>query len=90
MDPKNKNALKDGLKTLSMAANMATAMVGSTFAGVWFGYFLDNRVFNERTHPWLTIIFLFLGIAGGIKGVFTLAQRIKLENQSPPEKDDEK
>lgn len=90
MDPKNKEALKDGIKTLSMAGHLATAMVGSTFAGVWFGYFLDNNVFDGRTHPWLTIIFLFLGIAGGIKGVFTLAFRIKVDNQSPPKKDEEK
>jgi len=77
MDPKNKEAIKEFLKLLSMAGTMTTALVGSTFAGVWFGYFLDTKVFEGSTHPWLTIIFLFFGIAGGIRSLLILIRRFK-------------
>ncbi|OCC15770.1 hypothetical protein DBT_0695 [Dissulfuribacter thermophilus] len=52
-------------------------MVFSTFAGVWFGYWLDRDVFDGRTHPWFTIVFFLFGLAGGIRNLFLLNDRNK-------------
>ncbi len=56
---------------------MASAMVFSTFAGVWFGYWLDKDVFHGKTHPWMTIIFFLFGLAGGIRNLYVLGNRMK-------------
>ena len=58
---------------------MATAMVFSTFAGVWFGYWLDTDVFHGKTHPWMTIIFFLFGLAGGVRNLYILGGRMKRE-----------
>lgn len=77
MDPSTKKAINEAVQQLSTAVTMATGLVCSSFAGVWFGYFLDTKVFDGRTHPWLTLIFLFFGIAGGIRGLFVMAKRFQ-------------
>ncbi len=77
MDPNTKKAINEAIKQLSTAVGMATGLVCSSFAGVWFGYFLDTKVFDGRTHPWLTIIFLLFGIAGGVRGLYVMARRFK-------------
>ncbi len=60
---------------------MASAMVFSTFAGVWFGYWLDKDVFHGKTRPWLTIIFFLFGLAGGIRNLYILGDRMKKEEE---------
>ncbi len=60
---------------------MASAMVFSTFAGVWFGYWLDTDVFHGKTHPWMTIIFFLFGLAGGIRNLFVLGGRMKKDEE---------
>ena len=67
----------DILRILGQISTMATAMVFSTFCGVWFGYWLDNSVFHGKTHPWLTIIFFLFGLAGGLRNLFMMGQRLK-------------
>lgn len=52
-------------------------MVVSTFIGGAFGYWLDNKVFG--TFPWLSMIFLFLGIAAGFVKLFEIAKRSSRE-----------
>jgi len=47
-------------------------LVVSTFVGGGIGYFLDKRVFD--TFPWLSIIFLILGIVAGFKKIFEMAR----------------
>ncbi len=67
------------LRQLSRVSYMASAMVFSTFAGVWFGYWLDKDVFHGKTHPWMTIIFFLFGLAGGIRNLYVLGGRMKKE-----------
>ena len=55
------------------------AVVFSTFAGVFTGYYLDTRFFDGRTYPWLTLICLFFGLAGGVKNFFLLSKRFSQE-----------
>lgn len=77
MNEYTKKYLHDILRILGQISTMATAMVFSTFCGVWFGYWLDNSVFDGKTHPWLTIIFFLFGLAGGLRNLFVMGQRLK-------------
>jgi ATP synthase protein I len=47
-------------------------LVLSTFVGLAIGYWLD-KFFN--TSPWLTIIFLVLGIIAGFRELFRMAKK---------------
>lgn len=67
------------LHALSIASTIALAVVFSTIAGVITGYYLDTWLFKGRTYPWLTIICLFFGIAGGIKNFLILSKRFSKE-----------
>ncbi len=52
-------------------------MVLSIFIGLAVGIYLDRRVFN--TTPWLTLIFLGLGIAAGYRNIgFAIKKSRKL------------
>ncbi len=77
MEPETKKHLHSMLRQLSRVSYMASAMVFSTFAGVWFGYWLDKDVFHGKTHPWMTIIFFLFGLAGGIRNLYVLGNRMK-------------
>ena len=65
---------------LSVASTMGLSMVLAIFIGYGAGYYLD-RYF--QTSPWLTMIFLILGIIAGFKNLYVLARRIqKMERES--------
>ncbi len=51
--------------------------IGFTFAAAIFiglggGIYLDEKVFDGRTSPWLTFIGLAFGIAAGFKSLFDI------------------
>jgi len=87
MDPETKKHLHQLLRQLSRVSYMASAMVFSTFAGVWFGYWLDTDVFHGKTHPWMTIIFFLFGLAGGIRNLYVLGSRMKRDEERRSEKE---
>lgn len=60
---------------------MGLNLVVSTFIGLAIGYWLDG-VFSTR--PWLTIIFLLLGIVSGFREIFRMIQK---EDRGPDSKD---
>ncbi len=62
-------------KGLAMLASMGIAMVVSTVIGLVIGIYLD-KLFG--TKPWLTIIFLLLGIAAGFKNMYETARKYGL------------
>jgi F0F1-type ATP synthase assembly protein I len=47
----------------------------SIFIGVGIGYYLDHKVFDGRTSPWLTLIFLGFGVAAAFKNLYDMASR---------------
>lgn len=55
-----------------MAWTVGLNLVLSTFIGLAIGYWLD-KVFG--TSPWLTIIFLVLGIIAGFRELFRMAKK---------------
>jgi len=81
MKPETKEYLNQTIRQLGRVSYMASAMVFSTFAGVWFGYWLDKDVFHGKTHPWMTIIFFFFGLAGGIRNLYVLGGRMRKDEE---------
>ena len=63
---------KGVFKGLAMLASMGIAMVVSTLIGLVIGIYLD-RFFG--TKPWLTIIFLLLGIAAGFRNIYEMTRK---------------
>jgi len=63
---------KSLFKQLLEASSVGIQLVLSTFVGFAMGYFLDKFF---RTFPWLTIIFLFLGIFAGFYDLVRVARK---------------
>ncbi len=69
---------KDFVKAWSVGLNL----VFSTFIGLAMGYGLDK--FFKVTFPWLTIVFLVLGIVSGFRDLLRFAKR---QDNGPDKKD---
>ena len=59
-------------RQLLQASTVGLNLVLSTFVGLAIGYGLD-RLFHSS--PWLTIIFLILGIIAGFRELFRMAKK---------------
>ena len=59
-------------KQLLQASSIGLNLVLSTFVGLAIGYGLDSLFHSS---PWLTIIFLILGIIAGFRELLRLANR---------------
>ncbi|MBI5971080.1 MAG: AtpZ/AtpI family protein [Deltaproteobacteria bacterium] len=59
-------------RSLSTLTSMGITLVASTFIGLIIGIYLDGYF---STHPWLTLIFLLLGIVAGFKNIYSLIKR---------------
>lgn len=57
---------------LAMASTIGLSMVFATFIGLAIGYWLD-KVFE--TSPWLTLIFLVIGIVAGFRNIYIIGKR---------------
>ena len=58
------------LGTIAMLSTLGLTMVIATFIGLAIGLWLDKKL---NTSPWLTIIFLLIGIAAGFNKVIQVA-----------------
>lgn len=72
-------------KTLGFLSSVGISMVAATFIGLAMGYYLDRWL---DTSPWLTLIFLVLGIISGFRNIFILTQR-ELKRQQQEQQDDD-
>lgn len=66
---------KEIMKMLADFSTIGMTVAFSIFIGVGIGYFLDHKVFGGRTAPWLTLIFLGLGVAAAFKNLYMMARR---------------
>jgi len=58
-------------------------MVAATFIGLAMGYYLDKWL---GTDPWLTLIFLLLGIVSGFRNIYILtAREVRRQERSEQE-----
>ena len=55
------------LRELAYYSSLGFQIALSIFIGLAIGIYLDRRVFH--TTPWLTLIFLGLGIAAGFRNI---------------------
>lgn len=62
-------------KLLATFGTIGMTMVFSVFIGLGVGYFLDHKLFDGRTAPWLTLLFLAFGVAAAFKNLYVLSQR---------------
>ena len=63
---------KQLMQASKMGLNVGINLVLSTFVGLAIGYGLDSLF---HTSPWLTIIFLILGIIAGFRELLRIASR---------------
>lgn len=60
------------MKLFARGGTIGFYLVIATFVGLAIGYWLDG-VFSTR--PWLTIIFLLLGIVSGFREIFRMVRK---------------
>ncbi len=61
---------KNLLKTIATLSTLGLTMVFATMIGLAIGVYLDKKL---NTSPWLTIIFLLIGIIAGFKSIIQTA-----------------
>lgn len=64
---------KSYLNSLSQAGTIGLHMVSGIAVGVLVGYFLDQWL---DTSPWMTGIFMIVGIVAGFKNVYVDTKRL--------------
>jgi len=68
------------LRMLGALSTVGITLVVSTVIGYFIGHYLDGRF---GTTPWLTLVFLLLGIAAGFKNLYDQTRRLTdLDGQS--------
>ena len=67
-----KEDTRQALKLVGLASTLGLTIVIATFIGLALGIWLD-RVFD--TSPWLTVIFLILGIIAGFRNFYRFMTR---------------
>ena len=67
---KNKS---EAFKIVAVASSMGISVVLATVIGLAIGYYLDKYL---GTQPWLTIVFLILGIIAGFRNIYIIARRV--------------
>jgi ATP synthase protein I len=72
------------IKALGFLSSVGISMVASTFIGLAMGYYLDKWL---GTAPWLTLIFLAIGIVSGFRNIYILTER-ELRRQKNDQQDD--
>lgn len=57
---------------LALVASIGVNLVATTFVGLAIGYYLDKHF---STGPWLTVIFLVLGIVAGFRQIYMVLKK---------------
>lgn len=69
------NNRKEIMRLLADFSTIGMTVAFSIFIGVGIGYWLDHKVFDGRTSPWLTLIFLGFGVVAAFKNLYSMARR---------------
>ena len=73
-------------RTLGFLSSVGINLVAASVIGLAMGYYLDKWL---ETSPWLTLIFLLLGIVAGFRNIFILTTReLRRQQQSDAENAD--
>jgi ATP synthase protein I len=60
------------MKSLSFLSSLGISMVAASFIGLFIGIYLDKWL---GTSPWMTLIWLGIGIISGFRNIFILTRR---------------
>jgi ATP synthase protein I len=60
------------MRSLGFLSSLGISMVASSFIGLFIGYYLDKWL---GTSPWMTLIWLVIGIISGFRNIFILTRR---------------
>jgi len=74
---------KEVVRSLLSYSSLGLEMGLSVAIGIGIGYFLDAYF---KTSPYLTIIFMFFGIAAAFKTIFLLLRKIEREEKRDHDK----
>lgn len=77
---------KQLFKSLGFLSSVGISMVAATFIGLAMGYYLDKWL---GTSPWLTLIFLLLGIVSGFRNIYILTSRELRRQEREQAREDE-
>jgi len=69
------NNRKEIMRLLGDFSTIGMTVAFSIFIGVGIGYWLDHKVFDGRTSPWLTLLFLGFGVAAAFKNLYQMSKR---------------
>jgi ATP synthase protein I len=64
------------LRMIGVLSTVGITMVFATMIGLFFGHWLDTKF---GTSPWLTALFLLLGIIAGFRNLFTYVKKSQEE-----------
>ena len=67
-------------RSLGLLSSVGISMVAATCIGLFIGVYLDEWF---GTKPWMTIIWLGIGIAAGFRNIYILTRRA-LHDQNGP------
>lgn len=70
---------KEVFRQLGVYSHVGLTFVFSIFIGLGIGWYLDNKVFDGKTAPYLTFIFLAFGIIAGFRNLWQLSKKISDE-----------
>ncbi len=70
---------REMIRQLASYSQIGLTFVFSIFIGLGIGWYLDHKVFREKTTPYLTFIFLGFGIAAGFKNLWDLTRKMSDE-----------
>ena len=71
-------------RSLGFVSSVGISMVAATVIGLFIGITLDEWL---STKPWMTIIWLGIGIAAGFRNIYILTRRALREGNSPKDGD---
>ncbi len=66
---------RETIKLLADFSTIGMTVAFSIFIGLGFGYFLDHKVFGDRTSPWFTLAFLGFGVFAAFLNLYRMARR---------------
>ena len=70
---------KEIFRQLGVYSHIGITFVLSIFIGLGIGWYLDNKVFDGKTAPYLTFIFLGFGIIAAFKNLWQLTKQMSDE-----------
>jgi ATP synthase protein I len=71
-------------RSLGLLSSVGISMVAASLIGLAIGIYLDEWL---DTKPWMTIIWLGIGIAAGFRNIYILTRRALREQNDPKDGD---